>query len=425
MKSKRLIFIQNSWRILDNPLLDLPNDKMENCLIGCIDVNWHKQVNGFRARSELYEQFAIESAKLFQAQLKKEFNIDCQLYHETPDKIITEILRFEPSISILRIEAPIAHNENLIIEKIKKTFPKINIEIIWQNALYHPDELAFQKQDYHRSFTQWRKKLESKSIIVTTSDFNFSKSIWQNVPFSLDFPALEADAFQQETSNTIFKPGEKAALARVDYYLHQSDLIQNYKQTRDQLLGTDFSSKFSPWLAHGTISPRTIYKEIEQYEETKITNQSTYWLKFELLWREFFRHAMSFEKKNFFLLSGIQHHATSNNKSDDLFSAWCNGKTASDFINANMKELNQTGYMSNRGRQNVASYLIHELQLDWRLGAAYFESKLLDYDVSSNWCNWAYLAGVGNDPSSRKFNIKKQQAIYDPNGEYIKVWLAK
>jgi len=88
--------------------------------------------------------------------------------------------------------------------------------------------------------------------------------------------------------------------------------------------------------------------------------------------------------------------------------------------------LNLTGWMSNRGRQNVASFLIHELALDWRLGALWFESQLVDYDVASNWGNWAYLAGVGNDPrGSRRFNIAKQAQTHDPAGEFVREWLSE
>jgi deoxyribodipyrimidine photo-lyase len=89
---------------------------------------------------------------------------------------------------------------------------------------------------------------------------------------------------------------------------------------------------------------------------------------------------------------------------------WCN---SSDFINANMIELKQTGFMSNRGRQNVASYFCNELNMDWRLGAAYFESQLIDYDVCSNWGNWAYLAGVEMIQEAPLFQYSKQANDYD------------
>jgi deoxyribodipyrimidine photo-lyase len=88
-----------------------------------------------------------------------------------------------------------------------------------------------------------------------------------------------------------------------------------------------------------------------------------------------------------------------------------------------MRELAATGYLSNRMRQNVASYLIHELQGDWRAGAAWFEHSLIDYDVHSNQGNWAYIAGVGTDPrGGRAFNIQKQAQDYDRSGDYRKLW---
>ncbi len=102
---------------------------------------------------------------------------------------------------------------------------------------------------------------------------------------------------------------------------------------------------------------------------------------------------------------------------------WKNGQTGNDFVDANMNELNTTGFMSNRGRQNVASYLCNDLKLDWRYGAAYFEEQLIDYDVCSNWGNWAYIAGVGNDPRGhRVFNVDKQANDYDKEYKYRKLW---
>lgn len=109
-----------------------------------------------------------------------------------------------------------------------------------------------------------------------------------------------------------------------------------------------------------------------------------------------------------------------------IFEQWASGQTGKPFVDANMHELNATGFMSNRGRQNVASYLVHDLGLDWRLGAAYFESLLIDYDVCSNWGNWNYVAGVGNDPrENRYFNIERQASMYDPQGKFVKVWTSK
>ena len=101
-----------------------------------------------------------------------------------------------------------------------------------------------------------------------------------------------------------------------------------------------------------------------------------------------------------------------------------NGKTSEPFVNANMIELSKTGFMSNRGRQNVANFLTKELKIDWRIGAEYFEAMLIDYDVHSNYGNWLYNAGIGNDSMPfRKFNQTLQSDRYDPNKNYEKLWL--
>lgn len=121
-------------------------------------------------------------------------------------------------------------------------------------------------------------------------------------------------------------------------------------------------------------------------------------------------------------LRGKKKKKLSNNM--QAFESWLLGKTGQPFIDANMRELAQTGFMSNRGRQNVASYLINDLKVNWQLGAEYFESVLIDYDVTSNWVNWLYIAGLGNDPrEDRYFNPISQSKRYDPDGEYIRLWL--
>ena len=107
-----------------------------------------------------------------------------------------------------------------------------------------------------------------------------------------------------------------------------------------------------------------------------------------------------------------------------LLQVWIEGRTGIPFIDANMRELAQTGFMSNRGRQNVASFLVKDLGVNWQMGADYFESLLLDYDPCSNYGNWNYLAGVGSDPrENRYFNILAQAKKYDPKGAYVKRWL--
>jgi deoxyribodipyrimidine photo-lyase len=126
-----------------------------------------------------------------------------------------------------------------------------------------------------------------------------------------------------------------------------------------------------------------------------------------------------------FKVSGINHDLKKTFRRDEnLFLKWAEGQTGIPFIDANMREMNATGFMSNRGRQNVGSFLVKDLGIDWTWGAAYFESLLVDYDPCSNWGNWNYVAGVGNDPrEDRYFNILTQANRYDEQGEYVKHWL--
>jgi deoxyribodipyrimidine photo-lyase len=109
---------------------------------------------------------------------------------------------------------------------------------------------------------------------------------------------------------------------------------------------------------------------------------------------------------------------------DADFQRWCDGRTGFPLVDASMRELAASGWMSNRGRQNVVSFLTKNLGIDWRAGAEWFESQLVDYDVASNWGNWTYGAGVGNDARGfRFFNLHKQAAEYDPSGAYVRHWL--
>ena len=208
----------------------------------------------------------------------------------------------------------------------------------------------------------------------------------------------------------------------MDHYFWETKKLSQYKETRNGLIGADYSSKFSAWLAQGCISVRSIYAEVEQYENEIEQNQSTYWLKFELLWRDFFLYTAMRYGNKIFLPGGIKDKDKDWAYQPKKVQQWIEGETGDRFVDANMKELKQTGFMSNRGRQNVASYLVHRLKQDWRVGAAWFESMLIDYDVNSNYGNWIYAAGVGNDPRDRVFNTQKQAERYDEDGAYREMW---
>ena len=321
----------------------------------------------------------------------------------------------------------------------------IQVEKFWGASLYHKDDLPFNKipkdgssyiPDVPDVYTEFRKAVETKSKIrpifptpavlpplpdtIVSDDLpNITTALKES---QIDF--VTEDGLSSDESAFTFQGGETAALKRLHNYLWETNAVATYKENRNGLVGTEYSTKFSPWLANGSLSPRCIYSEIKKYEQSRIANQSTYWVIFELLWRDFFRFVCFKYGSKIFHAGGIRQLDVTWKQDLELFDKWKNGNTGIPFIDANMRELLKTGWMSNRGRQNVASFLVKDLKLDWRLGAEWFESMLIDHDVCSNYGNWNYAAGIGNDPrEDRKFNIIKQSIDYDPNGEFIKIWV--
>jgi deoxyribodipyrimidine photo-lyase len=252
-----------------------------------------------------------------------------------------------------------------------------------------------------------------------------------------------------------FNGGETAGLARIAH-LVSTGAMSTYKATRNGMLGLDFSTKLSAFLAQGYITARQVHWAMVDFEEGKGAgksatgygkgeNEGTASVRFELLWRDYMRLCLRKFGHKMFALYGIQPHANGQQpkhkkrwrmvhqyngagdnpqKTLETFTRFRSGRTGVGLIDASNRELFCTGYTSNRARQNVASFLSSHLDIDWRIGAEWYEFLLIDYDVASNWGNWQYVAGVGNDPrQGRIFNPVKQALDYDAKGEYIKAWV--
>lgn len=299
------------------------------------------------------------------------------------------------------------------------------------NLLFRAEQLPFSLCDLPNSFTGFRKRVDHLAIDPpqeTPRKFapryacldQALKTLYVHcdlVPKSYRLPLLDG----------IFHGGEMAGARQLQDYLFGTDAIASYKDTRNGLHNWYDSSKLSPWLANGSLSARQVAYSLKHYEQSRVENDSTHWLLFEMLWREYFHWHLLKHQSEVFHFSGTQHCAPNTTFHPGRFAKWCAGETPYPIVNACMKQLNATGYMSNRGRQLVASCLVNEMNIDWRFGAAYFEQQLVDYDVAINWGNWQYLAGVGVDPranngAGRRFDLKKQTEMYDPDGEFIKHW---
>ena len=297
----------------------------------------------------------------------------------------------------------------------------------YDQFLFHPDDIPMQVEDVPEVFTVFRKKCE-KHISVRLPLPIPAPMPEENVLASVpELPTLSSLGYEMVTEDKRtaipFKGGEEAAWERLEKYFWNTNQLSYYKKTRNGLLGKKYSSKFSIWLAFGSISPVSIYHEVKKYEKEVTKNDSTYWLIFELIWRDYFKYISKKHGTAIFKLGGLLQKDYVWKTNQTFVQQWIDGRTPEPFVNANMRELALTGFMSNRGRQNVASYFAKEWHLDWRVGAAYFEAMLIDYDVHSNYGNWMYNAGVGNDPRYRKFDIAWQAERYDPNDKYQKTWL--
>ncbi|WP_396175896.1 DASH family cryptochrome [Flavobacterium sp.] len=426
---KAIVWFKTDLRLHDNETLVTAIAKSDEIIpVYCFDEKQFEETEyGFKKTGSFRAQFLLEAVADLDKNLRA---LGSGLM----------VLKGKPEIEIPKVVS--LYKANKLYAKREVTFEEKQTEQLVQtelwkqqcemltfstSTLYHAQDLPFSIKDIPDVFSNFRKKVEKESTIRTV----FEKPISISSP---EFPAAQFPTLDQlglsfseidKRAAIVFEGGESAALKRMNHYFSETKAISQYKETRNGLIGADYSSKFSAWLALGCLSPREIYFELKKYESQFGANESTYWLVFELLWRDYFRFMMKKYSNKFFQQSGIQDKGISVNKHNiKLLETWINGTTGVDFVDANMLELKLTGFMSNRGRQNVASYLCNDLKLDWRYGAAYFEQQLIDYDVSSNWGNWAYLAGVGNDPrGNRYFNIDKQAQDYDRDKSYRKLWL--
>jgi deoxyribodipyrimidine photo-lyase len=279
------------------------------------------------------------------------------------------------------------------------------VQAVWQSSLLDPPDLPFEMAKLPQVFTRFRELIEKNN---------------RQPPHPIA-PFTPASALQSPTSTE--PAGEQAAQSHVLQYF-ASDAPWRYKLTRNGLMGIDFSSRWSPWLATGALSARWVYAQLKAAEAAKGANDSTYWLWFELLWRDYFRFLHLQHGRQLYTHNGLsQLPYPAHNKL--AFNRWTQGRTLHSFVNAGMRELAASGWLSNRMRQVVASYLVHDLQCDWRAGAAWFESQLIDYDPYSNQGNWLYIAGRGTDPrQGRRFNPDLQAQQYDASRAYQQHWLA-
>lgn len=380
-----------------------------------------------------------------------------------PEHLLPQVMKLEKfnSLSFSKEPAPFEHSiEQELLFCSKKDGYSIQSE--WTHFLLDPDHLPDTLADIPQTFTDFRKRVEKhdfetivphlQKVTSATPSKNtpifrelnlatrrlFSASseafLTSHVQWWLPTPE-EKDSFEKTHKPNaplekmkLLRGGSGAGLSRINDYLFGTHSVFQYFEARNGLLNLNDSTLFSAWLANGCISPRQIFWQLKEYEKQHGSNKSTYWVIFELLWREFFKLHLLEQGERFFYPEGLyQIEQIQENECDSWKQAIRQAlscSTGQPFVDANLRELIQTGFMSNRGRQNVASYLMYQMKIPWTHVASFFETFLIDYDAASNWGNCAYIAGVSFDPrGGRYFNVEKQQKDYDPSGNYLQAWL--
>ncbi len=428
--SVSLVWFRNDLRTHDHEPLLRAAKAGPLVAVYCLDPRVYARSSlGMSRIAPQRARFLVESVAALRAELRA-LGGDLIVRRGAPEEILPA-LAAEIGARALYFHREAGTEERAVEDALART--PLALHAFDGASLLHPDDLPFEMHDLPDLFTRFRTWVEKQS--VRPRDVLPAPDRLRTPVFDPgELPTLEEFGFTPPThdprATLVFVGGSTAGRARLQHYIWDADRLRTYKETRNGMLGPDDSSRLSPWLALGCLSPREVCAEVQRYERERVRNDSTYWLFFELLWRDYFHFVSAKYGAKLFRVGGLRDLRLPWRRPDrDAaarrdFDAWCEGCTGFPLVDANMRELRATGFMSNRGRQNVASFLTKNLGIDWRFGAAWFEAQLIDYDAASNYGNWCYTAGVGNDTRAyRFFTIYKQSEDYDPHGDYVRHWL--
>ena len=410
-----IYWFRTDLRLYDNPAL-LRACQNADCLLPVFIHSTDGQTTpwGFE-RKGLHQRRFLDASLTDLAQQLDTLGSKLYCYEGNPVDILSDLTN-QLGATTVYCEAIEAPYEIKVVKSLQSL--GIDVQTSWQSSMLDLDHLSFDPKNMPDFFTAFRKAVEGSGHRFT-APIGAIKTL-PPLP-KVDMDGIFAYSSKDSDQPILFAGGEAAALNHLHQYLARR-LPDSYKKTRNELSRFDSSSKFSPWLALGCISARRIAQEIHFYEEKFGANDGTYWLWFEILWRDYFRFiAIKYGVKLFHENGlGTKPAFCFEQKS---FTQWVSGSTGEALIDAGMHELARTGFLSNRMRQIVASYWIYTMRGNWQAGAAWFESQLIDYDVYSNQGNWLYIAGHGTDPrGGRAFNVSKQAQEYDADGEYRRRW---
>ena len=347
--------------------------------------------------------FIFETLQKMRDELQEKHGSSIALYHGKPETIWKQLLEDYDIDTVFTNHdyEPYALERDKTIKKLLKD-QEVSFKTFKDQVIFEKDEVVKGDGDPYVVYTPYKNKWQEVFDADKHLKIHYTSQYLENLIEHSRLPNISL-------SDMGFK---KSSIEIPDYEVTPT-LIQNYEDTRN-FPAQDGTSHLGPHLRFGTVSVRKMVKKAIAEKNT------VFWS--ELIWREFFMQILYHypETVNNAFRSKYDRIEWRNNKEE--FEKWKKGETGYLLVDAGMRQLNKTGYMHNRVRMLVASFLCKHLLIDWRWGEAYFAEKLLDYEQSSNVGNWQWAAGSGVDaaPYFRIFNPMTQVDKFDKDKKYIK-----
>ena len=422
MSKKILVWFRNDLRLHDNEVLVEAIAKSDCILpVYFFDPRQFEQTAyGTLKTGVKRTQFILESVEALR-QSFQELGGDILILTGKPEDFLPELVS-QYEITEVYHHREVASQETSISTDVEDLLwkLKVNLKHFIGHTLYNKEDLPFPIKDIPDVFTQFKKKTERDAIIkpcfLTPKAINFVKADnWGTIPLLSDiFPNEAMDAL---ANPSCFKGGEAEAFKHLHNFLHTGEGMANANATVKK---NEVAANLSAWLAVGSLSPREVYWKLKEAEANYGLKPYFGQIILGLLWRDYFRFMFKKYGNAFFRPEGFKQELSPIPIAESAaLKQWQTASTGYALIDTIMNELNVTGYINNASRLLAAAYLIDELKVNWVMGAAYFEEKLIDYCPASNWGNWANVAGVGNDQRlGNHLNFEKQLKAFDPKGIY-------
>jgi len=388
-----LIWFRNDLRICDNEMLSLAHERANSIVpVFIYDPRLYVETTyGTKKTGVIRAKFINESVQDLQRSIRS-LHGELIIEQGLPEEILPELAKHY-QIDEVYHHREVAYEETHISSLVEEALwkLKLNLRHFIGHTLYHKEDLPFPIKDIPDEFNVFKKKTGRESsirpCINTPNELNFLAGIAESI-----IPSLEDLGFNEKeielASNSYILGGETEAKKQLDLLIKG-----NVKEVSE--------SGLSPWLALGCLSVHTFYHALANHSNypKNIFNR----FMDELWWHDYYRFMFKKHGNKFFKSQGFSEVKPLFVDNTEQFGNWKSGRTENIHVNHIMETLNNTGYINQRMRIEAASFLVNDLGINWLMGAAYFEERMIDYSPATNYGSWAHIAGVG---SSYKHNLR-------------------